>query len=58
MSRYESEAHTTTQSLVDLIDTARRLGQYAADHPGQRVTCHIVLDLPEPPPDYQPDTTL
>lgn len=52
MSRYEYDAHSPEQSQRDLVRAIDRIARYANDHPGRPITCRIVIDLPEPPPDY------
>jgi hypothetical protein len=52
MSRYEYEAHSTTQSQQDLVRAVDLIARYAIEHPDRPIICRIVLDLPEPPPDY------
>lgn len=56
MARYEYESHTPNQSQQDLVRAVDLIARYANDHPGARIGCHIVLDLPEPQPDYDPQT--
>jgi hypothetical protein len=52
MSRYEYDAHSTSQAQRDLARALHLIAEYAATHPGQRITCRLVVDLPEPAPDY------
>lgn len=52
MSRYEYDAHTTGQAQRDLARVLHLVAEYAAAHPGRHITCQLVVDLPEPAPDY------
>lgn len=52
MSRYEYDAQSTSQAQRDLVRAVHLIATYAVAHPGRPITCRLMVELPEPPPDY------